>query len=255
MATMILHAIEQGQGLPVVLLHGLFGSARNLGTIARRLAADFRVIAVDLRDHGESPHAPIDSYGELADDVRETLAARGAVPAAVVGHSMGGKVAMRLALEDPNVVTRLVVADIAPVPYPSHFGAYAEAMAKLPITPALTRAGADAALTDTVPDRAVRLFLLQNLRVGPEGGWQIGLNCIRAALPHIEGWETPADRVYTGPTLFVAGARSEYIRPEHRGVIRTLFPAARFVTVKDAAHWLHVDKPDQFVAVIRAFLG
>ncbi len=251
---MILHAIESGTGPPVALLHGLFGAGRNLGRAQRRLAARFRAIALDLRNHGESPHAQGMSYAEMAGDVLETLAGMDALPAALIGHSMGGKAAMRAALARPEAVTRLLVADIAPVPYPPGFGAYASAMAALPLAPGLTRAGAGAVLAQAVPDAGVRGFLLQNLRPGAAPAWQIGLAEIAAGLSDIEGWDAPPGAAYPGPTLFVAGARSDYIQPAHRPAIRGLFPAARFVTLRDAGHWLHTDNPAGFIAVAEAFL-
>ncbi len=251
---MILHATEMGAGPPVALLHGLFGAARNLGAVQRRLAKRFRVLALDLRNHGDSPHAPGMSYGALAGDVLETLARADALPAALIGHSMGGKAAMRAALDRPEAVTRLLVADIAPVPYPPGFGAYASAMAALPLAPGLTRAEADAALSPAVPDAGVRGFLLQNLRLGAIPVWRIDLAEIIAGLADIEGWATPPGAAYPGPTLFVAGARSSYVQPAYRPAIRALFPAAWFVTLKDAGHWLHADNPEGFIAVAEAFL-
>ena len=251
---MILHAREAGEGSAVVLLHGLFGSARNLGTVQARLGAQYRVLALDLRNHGDSPHAPDMDYATMAADVRETLAARDALPAALIGHSMGGKVAMRLALAAPEVVTRLLVADIAPVAYPPGFGAYAEAMAALPLHAGLTRPAADAALAPVIPEASVRTFLLQNLRLGATPSWRIGLAEITAALPAIEGWHVPPLARYGGPTLFVSGELSPYIRAEARPAIRALFPAARFVTLRHAGHWLHADNPDGFVGVVEAFL-
>jgi len=250
----ILRATEMGDGPPVALLHGLFGAGRNWGAIQRRLAKRFRVLALDLRNHGDSPHVPGMTYEALAGDVLETLARAGALPAALVGHSMGGKAAMRAALDRPDAVTRLLVADIAPVRYPTGFGAYARAMAALPLTPGLTRAQADAALAPAVPDTGVRLFLLQNLRFGAAPAWRIGLAEIAAGLADVEGWEAPPGATYDGPTLFVAGARSTYIQPGHRPAIRALFPAARFITLKDAGHWLHSDNPEGFLAVAEAFL-
>lgn len=252
---MILHAREAGEGPPVVLLHGLFGSARNLGTVQARLAARYRVLALDLRNHGDSPHEFGMDYATMAEDVRETLAARDALPAALIGHSMGGKVAMRLALAAPEAVTRLLVADIAPVAYPPGFGAYAAAMAGLSLHAGLTRPEADAALAPVIPEASVRTFLLQNLRLGEAPSWRIGLSEIAAALPDIEGWSAPPGASYGGPTLFVSGEVSPYIQAEARPTIRTLFPAARFVTLRHAGHWLHADNPDGFVAVVQAFLG
>jgi len=251
---MILHAVERGEGEPLVLLHGLFGSARNFAAVQRRLAQRHRVIALDLRNHGASPHDPDMRYAVMAEDVQATLAQRGALPATLLGHSMGGKVAMAAALARPDAVARLIVADIAPVPYPPQIGRLVAAMAALPLSPGMRRAQADAALALAVPDAAVRAFLLQNLQPGAAPAWRIGLREIAAALPDIVGWQAPQRARYAGPTLFIAGAASDYIRPEHRPAIRALFPAARFVTLKHAGHWLHIDNPDGFVAVVEAFL-
>ena len=247
---MRLHAVVSGTGSPVVLLHGLFGSARNLGNLARSLATQHRVLALDQRNHGDSPHDPAMDYPTLAADVRETMAAEGAFPAAVVGHSMGGKTAMQLALSSPEAVSRLVVADIAPVAYPSHFGGYIPAMQA--VQPAMSRAQADAALATAVPDPSVRTFLLGNFRPGL--GWRVGLAAIGAALPAIEGWPGTPGR-YDGAALFITGARSDYVRPEALSVIEALFPRARFLTIKDAGHWLHADQPAAFNAAVAEFLA
>ncbi|MBN9561162.1 MAG: alpha/beta fold hydrolase [Alphaproteobacteria bacterium] len=252
---MILRAVEAGEGPSLILLHGLFGSAQNFATVQRKFAKRFRCIALDLRNHGGSPHDAAMSYGGMAVDVLDTLADRTALPAMLVGHSMGGKVAMRLALDRPDATRRLIVADIAPVPYRPAFRDLAAAMQALPLTPGLTRASADAHLAAAVPDPGLRAFLLQNLRVGAQPSWRIGLAEIASALPVIEGWDAPDGAMYPGPTLFVAGARSDYIRPDHRPAIRALFPTARFVTVKDAGHWVHAENPAGFVGVVEAFLS
>lgn len=252
---MILHAVEAGAGPPVALLHGLFGAASNFAAIQRRLGAGRRVIAFDLRNHGASPHDPAMSYAAMAEDVLDSLSALGVPEAALLGHSMGGKVAMRAALLRPDRVARLLVADIAPVRYEPAFRAIAEAMLALPLAPGLTRAAADAALAPAVPDPAVRSFLLQNLRLGPAPAWRIGLREIAAALPDIEGWDAPHGAQYAGPVLMLRGERSGYVRPEHRPAVRALFPMARFTALKGAGHWLHADAPDAFVEVAQAFLG
>jgi pimeloyl-ACP methyl ester carboxylesterase len=252
---MMLNAIEAGQGgIPLVLLHGLFGSARNFGTVQRAFAQHRRTIALDLRNHGASPHAPDMRYATMAADVLATLDRLGALPAVLLGHSMGGKAAMQAALMQPDAVARLIVADIAPVPNPPHLLATAEAMAALPLRPGMTRAEADAALADAVPDAGMRAFLLQNLQLGAAPGWRIGLSEIIGHFADIEAWDEPADAQYDGATLFIAGASSNYIRPDHRPVIRSLFPRARFVTLKNAGHWLHADNPEGFIAVVDAFL-
>ena len=250
---MRLHSIETGSGPPVVLLHGLFGAARNFGTVQRALSASFRVLALDARNHGASPHAAGMRYGTLAADVLETLDAMDVAGAAVIGHSMGGKTAMRLALLAPERVARLLVADIAPVAYQHGNLSVAAALRAIPPRPDLTRAAAEAGLTAVVPDAGVRAFLIQNLQLGPEPHWRIGLEEIAAAIPDLEGWETPSG-AYPGPALFVSGARSDYVLTEHRPMIRALFPASRFVNVKNAGHWLHADNPAGFLSVVEAFL-
>ncbi len=250
---MILNANQAGEGPPVVLLHGLFGAGRNFGAIQRALAPRFRVVALDMRNHGDSPHAADMRYPTQAEDVRDTMHALDIDKAAIVGHSMGGKAAMAMALRWPDSVARLLVADIAPVNYQHGNKAIAEAMASIPMVSTLTRREADAALEASVPRADVRAFLLQNLRLGNSPRWRIGLEEIAAALPDLEGWvDLPSS--YNGPSVFVTGANSDYVLPEHRPIIRALFPAARFVAIKDAGHWVHADNPSGFLSVLQAFL-
>lgn len=250
---MILNAIQAGEGPPVVLLHGLFGAARNFGSIQRALASRFRVVALDMRNHGDSPHGVDMRYATQAADVRDTLDTLGVGRAAIVGHSMGGKVAMAMALLRPDSVGRLLVSDIAPVVYEHGNAAVAEALAAIPLSASLTRQTADAALVDAVPRADVRAFLLQNLRFGERPHWRIGLTEIAASIADLEGW-TELPGTYPGPSLFVTGARSDYVLAEHRPAIRRQFPAARFVAIKDAGHWVHADNPTGFLSVLEAFL-
>ena len=256
---MRLHAVEAGEaggGEPVVLLHGLFGAAQNWGTVQKRLAAapGRRVIALDLRNHGSSPRAPAMGYPAMAEDVAETLAALGALPAAVVGHSMGGKAAMALALSRPAAVARLAVVDIAPVAHAPALRGYVAAMRAVPLRPGLTRREADAALTEAVPQPGIRAFLLQNLRLGADPpAWRLGLDGIAAARPAIAGFPEFA-ATYAGPTLFLVGERSDYVRAEHHARIRALFPAARLAAVPGAGHWVHSENPDGFLALLEPFL-
>lgn len=249
---MILHATDIGEGPPAVILHGLFGTATNFATIQRRLAIGRRILAFDLRNHGRSAHDPAMTYAIMAEDVLATMHAHDVAQAAIVGHSMGGKTAMALALRHPDAVARLLVADIAPVTYPPRYRAIMDAMLGLEMRPELTRAEADKALAPAVPEDSVRQFLLSNLRFGAAPGWRIGVAEIAAALPAIEGWDEAG--TYAGPTLVLRGERSDYIAPEHRPLFRTLFPAARFASLRDAGHWLHAEAPDAFVATLEAFL-
>jgi esterase len=256
---MKLHVVARGEGPAVALLHGLYGQAGNFGTVQRRLAAGRRVLALDLRNHGASARAATMTYPEMAADVLETLAAHDALPCALIGHSMGGKVAMRAALDRPEAVTRLLVADIAPVAYAHGHGhvAYVEAMQAIPLTPSLTRAEADAALAEVLPTPAMRAFLLQNLRFDGPGGprWRIGLEEIAASLDELTGWPPVAGATYDGPTLFLSGARSDYVLAEYRPAIAALFPRARFAELPWAGHWLHADDPEGFIGAAEAFLS
>ena len=253
---MRLAVTELGEGPPLALLHGLFGARQNFGAVQKALAAGGRrVLALDLRNHGASPHAAGMAYPDMADDVAETLVAEGAWPATILGHSMGGKVAMALALMRPEGVARLVVADIAPIAYPAPlFAEYLLAMQAMPLVPGLTRRDADAWLAQAVPAPELRAFLLQNL-VFPEAPprWRIGLPEIAAAMPDIAGWPALPAR-YEGPTLVLAGSLSPYIQPEHHALFRALFPAVRFASIP-AGHWLHAENPTAFLAAVTTFLA
>lgn len=257
---MLLHTVSLGEAAdgrpPVLLLHGLFGSARNWGQHQKALAAEGRqVLALDLRNHGESPHGPVPSYGALAGDVAETLAARGIHRCRLIGHSMGGKVAMALALTAPEMVERLVIADIAPRAYAHRNDRLIAAMRALTPTPGMTRAEASAALAADIPDAMIRSFLLLNLRLGTAqpNGWRIGLDELAEGIGVLEGWQ-PIAGTYPGPALSIAGGRSHYVTEDGRAALRALFPALRFEVLPDAGHWLHVDDPRGFLAAVSRFL-
>jgi esterase len=257
---MRLHAIALGEGTdsdpPIVLLHGLFGSARNFGGLQKSLAgADKRVIALDLRNHGSSPHDADTSYAAMAADVAETLAAMAALPCRLLGHSMGGKVAMRLALDQPAQVERLIVADIAPVAYRHSNQAIAEAMLSLPLTQGMTRSEASAGLAGAVTEAGIRAFLLLNLRLGAGElpHWQIGLSELAAGMDAIQGWDQGGTS-YDGPSLFVTGGKSGYVPTSIHDEIRALFPRATFAVLPAAGHWLHAEDPAGFLAAILPFL-
>jgi esterase len=252
-----LAAGEYGGGPPVAILHGLFGSGRNWRSIAQQLAASHRVVALDLRNHGASPWADGMSYGEMVEDLRAALRARGIERAALLGHSMGGKVAMLAALLHPTEVERLVVVDIAPAPNPPTLLAYVRAMRAVDLQRVTRRNEIDARLTGTIPDPAERAFLLQNLVTG--GGaahWRLNLPAIEHEFPKIVGYpELPAGTAYQGPTLFVAGAHSNYIQAEHEPVIRRLFPQARLERIEGAGHWVHAEQPQAFLQAVGPFLS
>jgi pimeloyl-ACP methyl ester carboxylesterase len=234
----------------------MFGQARNWTRVAKLLSQFFRVVALDLRNHGESGWADEMDYPAMAGDVAETMRALGLAPCPVIGHSMGGKVAMALALARPELVSALIVVDIAPVPYRSANGAYVRAMAAIDLSRLTRRAEVEEALAPAVPDRMIRAFLLQNLAV--ERGrlsWRLNVGAMERAMDVLAGFPDQGGRTYEGPTLFVTGQESDYVRPEHRPAIQALFPRARFAAVKNAAHWVHADQPDSFAAIASGFLG
>jgi pimeloyl-ACP methyl ester carboxylesterase len=250
-------ATESGDGKPVAILHGLFGAGRNWTGIARRLAARYRVIAFDLRNHGASGWADTMGYAEMAEDVRVAMLARGHHRYALLGHSMGGKVAMTAALADAAAINRLIVVDIAPVAYAIPYRTYLQAMRRLDLAAVTRRGDADRRLAETVPDRAERGFLLQSL-VFADGGprWQLNLAALESAMPTLAGFPAlPPTKTYEGPTLFIAGGKSGYLRPEHEAAVRSRFPNARLTRIDDAGHWVHVERADAFLSLAEAFLA
>ena len=239
---------------PLLIAHGLFGSARNWGVIARRLSDRREVLAVDMRNHGDSPRFPTQSYADMAADLAGVIAAHGG-RADVLGHSMGGKAAMLLALTEGAMVNRLVVADIAPVAYSHDQTRHITAMRALDLSGLTSRAEADYRLAASVTDPALRAFFLQSLDLkATPPGWRINLDVLEAEMPKIIGWPQVAGH-FDGPTLFLSGALSHYVLPDHREAIRTLFPGARFAKLPGAGHWLHAEKPREFEETVRVFLG
>ena len=240
-----------GDGRPLLIAHGLFGSARNWRSVAKRLGEGREVVTVDLRNHGDSPWDDDASYDALAGDLAGTVEAMGG-RADVLGHSMGGKAAMRLALTRPDLVERLVVADIAPVAYGHSQQHLIDAMRAVTPAAGMTRGAADRALAARVDEPGVRAFLLQSLDRA-EGRWVLNLDALEAGMAGILGWPE-TDARFEGPVLVVAGGASDYVRPEHRETIRALFPAARVATLPGAGHWLHAEAPEAFVETVRLFL-
>ena len=249
----MLNTIQTGAGdgaPPLVIAHGLFGSARNWGAIARALGGDRRrVIACDMRNHGDSPWFDTHDYPAMAGDLAELIEADGG-PADVLGHSMGGKAAMVLALSHPGLVRRLVIADIAPIPYRHSQSHLIEAMRRVPVDRVESRAEATGAMA--VDDPQVAAFLLQSLDMAGRC-WRLNLDVLDREMDRIVGWPDVTGQ-FDGEALFVAGAASDYLPDDARAGIRALFPQARFATVGGAGHWLHAEKPREFAALVRDFL-
>jgi pimeloyl-ACP methyl ester carboxylesterase len=246
-----------GEGPPLIVLHGLFGAARNWRMIAKGLAESHRVWCLDLRNHGESPWDDDMSYEAMAGDVHAFMARHGLEGAAVMGHSMGGKAAMTLALTRPEAVGALIVVDIAPVARPPDLRSYVEAMAAIDLSAVTRRAEVGELLAPAVADRSVRAFLLQNLAI-KDGAleWRLNLDAIGRRMETIGGFpDALLSRHYEGPTHFITGALSAYVKPEHRDLILRLFPATTLSVIAGAGHWVHAEKPESFLRAIRRFLA
>jgi len=251
-----LHYREYGkQGPTVLLLHGLFGSGANWGSIARELSTDYRVIVPDLRNHGQSPHADVMDYPSMAADVRALLDRLRIQQPILVGHSMGGKVVMYAALEQPQRSAGIGVVDIAPIAYAHDFSDILAGFEAIDLARLKDRQAADRQLAGYVPEAGVRAFLLQNLVHG-SGGWQwrVNLQALGAAMRSITGFDVPSGKVYPGPAHFIHGARSAYVQAAFEPRIRELFPQGVFCAVPDAGHWVYTENREGFMHCLRRFL-
>ncbi|UXX82917.1 alpha/beta fold hydrolase [Roseovarius pelagicus] len=250
----MLNLIEHGTRTDqpsLLIAHGLYGSARNWGVIAKRLSDTRRVVTVDMRNHGASPWMDSHTYADMAFDLAEVLVAQDG-PFDVLGHSMGGKAAMTLALQYPENVGRLIVADIAPVTYEHSQIRYVDALKSVDLTGLEKRSDAIDRMKDLIDDPALIPFFLQSLDVSA-GRWRLNLDALGAAMPDIMGFPQ-IDAEFTHPTLFLSGGKSDYVQPEHRPEIKRLFPKARFVKLPEAGHWLHAEAPRAFEATVRTWL-
>lgn len=238
---------------PVVLIHGLFGQARNLGVIARALSETRHVLSVDLRNHGDSPWDDRMDYDALAGDVAEVIRAHGG-RADVVGHSMGGKTAMRLATTEPALLRRLVVLDIAPVSYGHTQSGIIDAIEATDLDGITARSAADAALSARITDAGTRAFVLQSLdlRATPPR-WKMNLAALRENMHRLTGWPD-GGRPFEGPALFLHGGDSEYVDDAGIAAIRALFPQATIAAMPGCGHWLHAEKPAEVARQVADFL-
>lgn len=252
-----LHYTSQGQGKPVIVIHGLLGSSRNWSSFSKKLSSQFHVISLDLRNHGYSGHADTMTYSEMASDILKLLEEFGFERVSLIGHSMGGKVAMTFALQHRSMIEQLVIMDVAPVSYKNELLPLLDAMAGLPLKDITSRKHADALLTPRVPDTSLRLFLLQNLiQDGDSYGWRINLESIRKSLIDIDGFPAPISvKSHPVKTLFLGGEKSGYLKPHHYPIIKKYFPKAQIHIIEGAGHWLHIDKPDEVLERVHSFLS
>jgi len=254
---MKLHHIDLGGTghPPLLLLHGLLGSSRNWQTTGRDLSAHFHVFALDARNHGKSPHAASSDTAAMTGDVARWMQGRGLAQATILGHSMGGRTAMHLACHRPELVSRLVVVDIAPRTYPDSF-----VLSHFPVLQALdlktlgSRQEAEQRLAAAVPDPGMRKFLVTNLAQDASARWHWTVNLASLALAQPEMTRNPLrpDDRYAGPALFIRGGRSPYVRDEDLPAIQTHFPAARIITLEGAGHNPHIDRRAEFVQAVLA---
>jgi esterase len=245
---------EYGTGHPLIILHGLLGSLDNWHTLSTAFGKRFRVIAVDQRNHGRSPHSDEMTYKAMAADLVELLD-RLALPSAfVLGHSMGGKTAMQLALDSPDRVDKLIVVDIAPRAYPHLHDVIFEALSYVDLSQMQSRQHVDNALAARIPDTAVRQFLLKNLARTDSGGfrWKVNVPVLQNSYGEIAR-EIDSAKPFTKPALFVQSSRSSYVRESDSADIHRIFPKATIESV-DAGHWIHAEAPERFSELVLNFL-
>ncbi|PHS73261.1 MAG: alpha/beta hydrolase [Cycloclasticus sp.] len=239
-------------------MHGLFGSARNWRGIAQKLSKNAVVYTVDLRNHGASPHVKQMPYSLMAEDIVHFMQQQNFQSAQVLGHSMGGKVAMQLALNYPERVNRLIVVDMAPVTYTHNFNDILTALSNIPMETISSRNDADEILKKSIDVLSLRQFLLQNLVAKESGGyaWRVNLDSIKSNMSNIMGFPKENKNVtYTNPTLFIGGGNSTYLAERYLAAVKTLFPSAQVDILKGVGHWPQVEAPKAFLSCLEPFLG
>ncbi|MEX1669537.1 alpha/beta fold hydrolase [Zhongshania guokunii] len=251
-----LHTEVSGDGdFPVILLHGLFGSASNLMSVARVLAADFKVVRMDLRNHGKSPHSDYMDIPSMAADVLATMDQLKIAKAHFLGHSLGGKVAMQVAVTHAERVDHLIVADIAPVRYGRGHDEIITALLGMDLRALRSREQAGELLQKAVPELAVRQFLLKNIARDGKDAWMWRMNLPVIAECYDNLRDAPNSESFDGPTLFIRGGLSKYIRDENRVPMQRQFPQMHMHTIDGAGHWLHAEYPQIFNSMVKDFLA
>lgn len=246
---------KTGEGKPLVILHGLFGSADNWMTIAKDLQKHYTLYLIDQRNHGDSGHSDEWDYKVMAEDLKELLEDNDLESIYLMGHSMGGKTAMTFALLYPDKVEKLIVADIAPRHYPVHHQTILEGLNAINLEKLSSRKEADEKLAEYIEDWGIRQFLLKSLtRKEGKFAWKINLPVITEKIENI-GEALDRDKVFDKPTLFMGGANSKYIQDKDKADIDKFFPNSHLIHIKDAGHWLHAEKPDAVAETVKAFLG
>ncbi len=243
-----------GSGAPLIIMHGLFGTLLNWSGQIKALSEHFTVYAVDLRNHGRSPHADKTSYPLMADDILELMDQQGLESAHILGHSMGGKVAMQLALNHPQRVNKLIIVDIAPVQYPNHHGDVFTGLNAVDLGSLTSRAEADKQLSQYVDELSVRQFLLTNLYRTEEKRftWRMNLPVLESCYDEIS--KAPSGPAFEKPVLFIKGENSDYITADYREQILSLFPKAEYRLIQGSGHWPHAEKASIFTRLVLNYL-
>ncbi|PIE24908.1 MAG: alpha/beta hydrolase [Neptuniibacter caesariensis] len=251
---MLLNYQVHGEGSPLLILHGLFGTLENWGTQIKRLSQNYQVIAADMRDHGRSPHSEEISYTLMAEDIRNLMDHLNLDSAHIIGHSMGGKAAMQFALTYPDRVNKLIIVDIAPVLYSPHHDDVFKGLFSVNLASLKSRSDADKQLTTFISDSRVRAFLLKNLYRAENGEfkWRMNLALLHNQYTRISA--APKGEAYAKPVLFIKGAKSDYLIPEYRDAVLSLFPKSDYRIIRDAGHWPHAEKPAEFTDAVLKYL-
>ena len=252
---MNLHYRTLGEGPPLIVMHGVFGSSDNWQTVGKEFAAYHKVYLVDMRNHGKSPHSDLFSYEVMAEDIVQLMKAEGLTSANILGHSMGGKVAMTLATNYPGMVHQLVVVDIAPKQYPPHHAQIFEGFRSVNLSSLSSRKEADDQMAKVISSIGVRQFILKNLERNDDGSfrWKLNLDVIESAANRI-GEEIRKEVQFEGNSLFIAGGNSDYILDADHAQIKTLFPKAHIAKIEGAGHWVHAEKPAELRDMVLEFL-
>lgn len=245
-----------GEGEPIIILHGLFGSSDNWVSIAKMLSNNHCVYLLDLRNHGQSFHDHSFTYDDMANDVEHFIANQGISDAIILGHSMGGKVAMKLATEKPTLFKGLIVVDISPKYYPVHHKTILTGLNSIELSHLNSRKDADQELAHYISDIGIRQFLLKNLSRNAENQfyWKINLETISLNIENV-GESLSENAPYNGPTLFIDGSKSDYILSSDEDLIFKLFPGAIIEEIRGAGHWVHAEQPKKFVEVVNRFIA
>ena len=245
----------QGEGFPLIIMHGFLGSLDNWRAVSKRLSGSYKVYSLDLRNHGESPHSEVMSYPIMAEDLHEFFAEHDIFEANLLGHSMGGKVAMQFAADHPEQVGKLIVVDIAPKAYPSSQRSLLQALRSLDLGTFKSFGGIDAFLAPSIRAPVLRQFLLKNLARDPAMGfrWKINLDAL------IKNYDELTKSIvvkepFNKPTCFIRGGRSKYIQDEDFPIIKQMFPQGKIVTIPSVDHWVHADAPEEFLKIVNDFL-